>query len=200
MAVPPTEAALIKFMEEWLTGLIGPLSAEGADRPDRRRYWAKAKSNQVKEWRKRIRVKGIGHILYCFYLVGVGRHFAVANTISNIGDTFATQNRLLIYVHTLSTAGRAPALECELRCKPTPDFFYLPGPGARGPAWLQARKGRPQAAAPIGAAALLWPGSGGSCVRPCMCHGCSSADAGDSRLHTAARAVGPTIYAAAHGV
>ena len=56
MAVPPTEAGLIVFMEEWLTGLIGPLSAEGADRPDRRRYWAKVLSNQKKEWRKRIRV------------------------------------------------------------------------------------------------------------------------------------------------
>eukprot|EP01047_Picozoa_sp_COSAG01_P088056 COSAG01_NODE_20539_length_948_cov_2.195524_1_plen_114_part_10 len=56
MAVLPTEAALTKFMEEWLTGLIGPLSAEGADRPDRRRYWAKVLSNQKKEWRKRIGV------------------------------------------------------------------------------------------------------------------------------------------------
>ena len=55
MAVPQTEAGLIAFMEKWLTDLIGPLSAEGTDRPDRRRYWAKVLSNQKKEWRKRVR-------------------------------------------------------------------------------------------------------------------------------------------------
>jgi hypothetical protein len=53
--VPQTEAGLITFMEEWLTELIGPLSAEGADRPDRRKYWATVLSNQKKGWRKRIR-------------------------------------------------------------------------------------------------------------------------------------------------
>jgi hypothetical protein len=31
-------------------------------------------------------------------------------------------------------------------------------------------------------------------VRPRICRGCSSADAGDSRLHTAAPAEGPAIY------
>jgi hypothetical protein len=86
---------------------------------------------------------------------------------------------------------RPPPAARRLRCKPTPDFFYLPG---SDPAWRsRAGEGRPQAAAPIGAAALLRPGSGGNCVRPRMCRGCSSADAGDSRLHTAAPAEGPAI-------
>jgi hypothetical protein len=45
----------------------------------------------------------------------------------------------------------------RLRCKPTPDFFYLRG---SGPARCsRAGEGQPQAAAPIGAAALLRPGS-----------------------------------------